>query len=247
MNLILTSNGLSSIICSADECLCWIIVLLNILTIFYLVFCAWFKVTKTVRIAGYVWASALAVGSITVLPIHTCIFTILSTVFSGLVIMAVLSVAFNKGAFANDDEEERPQGSYVVHKTDAGNFTFVVYDNKKQAIAKSCFKYASIDEAKAAINACRKNGSIASIEDRTQSWIEFVNYPKFELVNDNGKFSFSLAIGENSKVIKSESFDEYEECKKAMKKTASAVKTTKVYFAEHEVLLDNMFDEPNKK
>lgn len=245
-SLLLSGTGLSNFACSAEECLCWIIILLNILTIFYLVFCAWFKVTKAVRVIGYVWASALAVGSVAVVALHTCIFTILSTVFTGLVIMAVLSVAFNKGAFANESEEEKRvkvSGSYVVHKTDKNNYAFIIYDNKKNALAKSCFKYVSISETKEAIELCRKNGFIAAVEDRTKNWIEFVNHPKFELVNIDGKFSFTMSLINETVIIKSETFDDYEQCKKTMESAILAVRSEKIYFAEREVLSDERFDE----
>ena len=218
---------------------------MNILTIFYLVFCAWFKVTKSVRVIGYVWASALAVGSVAVVALHTCIFTILSTVFTGLVIMAVLSVAFNKGVFTNESEEEKhvkASGSYVIHKTDKDNYAFILYANKKSMLAKSCFKYASISEAKEAIELCRKNGFIAAVEDRTKNWIEFVNHPKFELVNKEGKYSFSMSLINETVIIKSETFDEYEQCKKTMESAISAVRSEKIYFAEREVLSDEQFE-----
>ncbi|MBQ9513679.1 MAG: hypothetical protein IJR66_01675 [Clostridia bacterium] len=244
-SLLLSGTGLSNFACSAEECLCWIIILLNILTIFYLVFCAWFKVTKAVRVIGYVWASALAVGSVAVVALHTCIFTILSTVFTGLVIMAVLSVAFNKGVFANESEEEKPvkaSGSYVIHETDGHHYVFVLYDTKKKAIAKSCFKYISISETKEAIELCRKNGFIAAVEDRTKNWIEFVNHPKFELVNIDGKFSFTMSLINETVIIKSETFDDYEQCKKTMESAILAVRSEKLFFAEREVLSDEQFE-----
>ncbi|MBQ6979906.1 MAG: hypothetical protein IJQ07_04615 [Clostridia bacterium] len=244
-SLVLSGTGLSNFACSAEECLCWIIILLNILTIFYLVFCAWFKVTKAVRVIGYVWASALAVGSVAVVALHTCIFTILSTVFTGLVIMAVLSVAFNKGVFTNESEEEKhvkASGSYVIHKTDKNNYAFIIYDNKKKAIAKSCYKYSSIGEAKSAIEICRQNGYIAAVEDRTKKWIEFVNHPKFELNVKDGKYSFLMTLIDETVMIKSDSFDEYELCEKTMKSAVSAVRSEKIYFAEHEILSDEQFE-----
>ena len=132
------SSFMNNLVCSQDECLCWIIILLNILTVFYLVFCAWFKVTKPVKVLGYVWASALTIGAVAIVAIHTCIFTILSAVFTALVVMAVLSVVFNKGVFERVDTEEKPlkaSGSYVIHKTDKNNYAFIIYDNKKKGIS----------------------------------------------------------------------------------------------------------------
>lgn len=159
--------------------------------------------------------------------------------------MAVLSVAFNKGVFANEDKEEKqikPSGAYVIHKTDKDNYAFILYDNKKSALAKSCFKYAGISETKEAIELCRKNGFIAAVEDRTKNWIEFVNHPKFELVNKDGKFSFTMSLINETVIIKSEEFTDYEQCKKTMDLAICAVRSEKLYFAENEVLSDAQFE-----
>lgn len=249
MNSLLSSGtGLLDLACSAEDCLCWIIILLNLLTIFYLVFCAFFVVTKPVKVIGYVWASALAVGTVAVVAIHTCIFTILAAVFTALILMAVLSVVFGKGVLERTEVEEkqvRPSGSYVIHKTDKGNYAFVLYDNKKSAIAKSCLTYNNVDETKAAIEICRKNGYIAAVEDRTKNWIEFVNHPKFELFEQDGKYCFVMSLTVDNKILKSETFGEYEQCKKTMQSALSAVLSNKIYFAEHEVLADNQFNGVN--
>lgn len=240
----LLSSFMEKLVCSQDECLSWIIILLNILTVFYLVFCSWFRVTKAVKAIGYAWASALTVGTVAVVAVHTCIFTILSAVFTALIVMAVLSVVFDKGIFERTGGEEKqvkPSGSYVVHKTDKGNFAFVLYDNRKNAIAKSCFKYNDIDETKAAIEVCRQNGYIASVEDRTKSWIEFVNHPKFELFKKNGKYLFVMSLTSDKFILKSANFNEYEQCEKTMKTAISAVRSEKVYYAEREILADGQF------
>lgn len=244
----LLSSFMEKLVCSQDECLSWIIILLNILTVFYLVFCSWFKVTKAVKAIGYAWASALTVGTVAVVALHTCIFTILSAVFTALIIMAVLSVVFDKGIFERTGVEEKQvksTGSYVIHKTDKDNFAFVLYDNKKSPIAKSCFKYNSIDETKAAIELCRKNGYIAAVEDKTKSWIEFVNHPKFELTVKDEIYSFVMSLTSDTVIIKSENFNNYEQCEKTMRTAISAVRTEKVYYAEREILADGQFKSLN--
>jgi len=157
-----------------------------------------------------------------------------------------LSVVLNKGILANAYESEEKMrktiGCYVIHKTDKDNYAFILYDAKKNAIAKSCFKYASISETKEAIELCRKNGNIAAVEDRTKSWIEFVNHPKFELVNKDGKYSFTMSLINETVIIKSETFDDYEQCRKTMESAISAVRSEKLYFAENDVLSDGQFE-----
>lgn len=245
MNSLLSSGiGIMDLACAADDCLCWIIILLNILTVFYLVFCAFFVVTKPVKVIGYVWASALAVGTVALVALHTCIFTILASVFTALILMAVLSVVFGKGVLERTDVEVKqikPSGSYVIHKTDKDNYAYVLYDNKKSAIAKSCETYKSIEETKAAIEVCRNCGRIAAVEDKTQKWIEFVNHPKFILSGSVGSYSFVMTLTSETVILQSETFGDYEQCKKIMQSAMSAVLSEKVYFAEREVLSDSQF------
>ncbi len=246
-NFLSAGTGLSNIACSAEECLSWIIILLNILTVFYLVFCAWFKVTKTVKIIGYVWASALAVGTVAVVAAHACIFTILSAVFSALIIMAVLSVVFNKNVIYNteeNDESEKPQkisGAYVIHRTDDNKFVFLLYNGKKVAVSKSRYKYDSVDDVKKAIAVCRENGLFVAVENKTKSWIEFVNHPKFIMYEKDGKFCFHMTLADESIFLLSETFDVNELCEKAMNDAVSAVKSEKMYYSEKEVLAGSLF------
>ena len=248
MNALLTAGtGLSKIACSAEECLSWIIILLNILTVFYLVFCAWFKVTKTVRIIGYVWGSALAVGTIAVVAVHTCVFTILSAVFTGLILMAVLSIVFDKGVLAavkKDDEEEKPlkaAGAYVIHRTDDNKYTFLLYNAKKVAVCKANYKFDTLEEVKKAIAVCRENGLFVAVENKTKSWIEFVNHPKFIMFEENGKFRFHMTAADSSIILLSEVFEINEKCEKTMNEAVLAVKSDKMYYSEKDVLSGRLF------
>ncbi|MBP5242318.1 MAG: hypothetical protein J6Z36_01335 [Clostridia bacterium] len=169
MNGIL-ANGtwLNSLACSAEECLSWIIVLLNILTVFYLAFCAWFKVTKGVKVFGWIWASVLTVSTVAVVFFDTCIFTLLCAVFTGLAVMAVLAVVLNKETDAGranstscvvENNSARVfvqpsmRGSYKVTQTADGKFIFVLFNHENKAIATSYFCYYTSADAQTA--ACR--------------------------------------------------------------------------------------------
>ena len=175
MNGIL-ANGtwLNSLTCTAEECLSWIIVLLNILTVFYLAYCAWFKVKKGVKVFGWIWAGLLTVATVAVVFFDTCIFTLLCAVFSGLAVMAILSVVFN-----NDDNVSTPasdvntgsagtnvqlgatvsnitnvnRGSYKIMQTQDGKYIFVLFNHENRAIATSYFCYYTVADAQPA--ACR--------------------------------------------------------------------------------------------
>lgn len=79
-------------LCNANECLAWIFVIINFMTIFYLAFCKFYKLDNVVKIIGYVWSGLVAVGSTLLVALHTCIFTIMCTVFTILLIFATLYV-----------------------------------------------------------------------------------------------------------------------------------------------------------
>jgi|GEM_PF-1524355 len=248
-NLLAFSIGLSGLACSAEECLCWIIILLNTLTIFYLVFCAYFRVTNAVKVIGYVWASLLTVGTVAVVAIHTCIYSILSAVFSALIIMAVLSVVLNKGVFAeqadseSEEKQTKPLGYYVIHKTDDEKFVFLLYDNAKNAVCASQYKYDSLVEVKSAIAVCRENSFFAAFEDRTKKWVEYVNHPKFVLYMQGGKYFFRMTLSNEDVVFVSKGYGKYAACEKAMNTAMRIARTEKVYFADGDVLPGEDFKE----
>ncbi len=83
---------LKSLACSGTECLSWILVFVNILAVFYLVFCSFWKVSKLVRIIGWVWMGVLLGVTMGILIFHTCIYTLLVTIFTMMMFMAILSV-----------------------------------------------------------------------------------------------------------------------------------------------------------
>ena len=96
------------LLCSANECLAWIFVIINFMTIFYLAFCMFYKFDKVVKTIGYVWLGLVAVGSTLLVALHTCIFTIICTVFTMLLVFAALYVLL-KNKVAIIERVERKQ------------------------------------------------------------------------------------------------------------------------------------------
>ena len=80
------------IVCSVSECLSWIFVLLNFLSIFYLTFCMFYKINKVVKLIGYFWAGCVTVASTVIVAVHTCLFTIVCAAFTGLMLFGLLYV-----------------------------------------------------------------------------------------------------------------------------------------------------------
>ena len=112
--MILLADGgiLTKLACDSTDCLSYIISLLDILTVLYLSYCASFRVNKGVRIFGWVWAATVAI-----IAIHTCLFTLVSALFTALVLMALFGVTFEsitnernlKEVKANSDEKPAMQ------------------------------------------------------------------------------------------------------------------------------------------
>ena len=79
---------LKSMVCSGSECLSWIIVLFNIFAVFFLVFCSFWRISKMVKIIGWVYSGVLICVTILTLFFHTCIYTLLATIFTSTLIGA---------------------------------------------------------------------------------------------------------------------------------------------------------------
>lgn len=83
---------LESLVCAGTECFCWILVLFNLLAVFYLVFCSFWKVSGLVKIFGWIQSGVLICVAIVTLFYHTCIYTLLATIFTGMMLMAIFSI-----------------------------------------------------------------------------------------------------------------------------------------------------------
>ena len=85
-------NSSIDLVCSVSECLSWIFVLLNFLSIFYLTFCTFYKVNDVVKVIGFAWVVFVTAASTAIVWMHTCLFTIICAAFTGLMIFGLLYV-----------------------------------------------------------------------------------------------------------------------------------------------------------
>ena len=106
--MILLADGgiLTKLACESTDCLSYIISLLDILTVLYLAYCASFRVNKGVRIFGWVWAAVVIAATIAIVAVHTCMFTLVSALFTALVLMALFGVTFEDLAGKKKAEEK---------------------------------------------------------------------------------------------------------------------------------------------
>ena len=106
--MILLAEGgiLTKFACESTDCLSYIISLLDILTVLYLAYCASFRVNKGVRIFGWAWAAAVIAATIAIIAIHTCLFTLVSALFTALMMMALFGVTFESIATEKKKKEE---------------------------------------------------------------------------------------------------------------------------------------------
>lgn len=214
--LILAESFHSKLLCNTEECLSYILVLLNLLTIFYLVYSSYKKVTKITRIFGYFWSCFIMCANVTVLFIHTCIFTIMCTVFTGMAIIAVLSMIYESkqeeresSSNNNYGTNKTAQGCYVIYRTDDNKFAFALHAKNKKLLLSSVYKYTTLEETKEAIVRCRDYGSMADLENSTGEWVLDVRHPKFRLYKKEDSYCVDLAISEEMVLLKSESIEVY--------------------------------------
>ncbi len=223
---------LKSITCSGSGCLSWILVLFNILAIFYLVFCSFWKVTRTAKITGWVWAAALLCATVGILIAHTCVYTLLTTIFTAMMIMAIMSIILPQpNANETEEKEEKSEklGAYVISKTDDERYAFAIYDSAKRFIVKSKYSYATLETAKKEICVCRDNGMMAAINDKTGAWIREEFYPTFEMFAKEGKYHFCLKINGKYTIFESERYDDIKACEKMLERAKKMVASTSVY------------------
>ena len=226
---------LKSLVCSGTECFCWILVLFNILAVFYLVFCSFWKISKLVKIFGWVCSGVLICVAIATLFYHTCIYTLLATIFTGMMLMAILSIILPQQPETRTKTQRvkrpKPMGSYVISQTYDGWFAFGIYDAKRRNLINSTYVYDSVEKAKKAIHACRENALIAETEDRSGSWIQEKYTPKFEVRQYGDKYGFSLYIAEEDSVVRSEVFNKLRSCSTRLEKVKANIGTTAIYMS----------------
>ena len=226
---------LKSLACSGTECFCWILVLFNILAVFYLVFCSFWKVSRLVKIFGWVHSGVLICVAIATLFYHTCIYTLLATLFTGMMLMAILSIILPQQSEPRTKTEKvkppKPMGAYVISETYDGWFVFGIFDAKRKNLINSTYAYDSVEKAKEAIHNCRENGLIAETEDRSGSWIQEKYIPKFEVCKYGERYGFSLYIVEEDSIVHSEEFDKLSSCLARLEKVRENIGTTEIYMS----------------
>lgn len=110
--MILLADGgiLTKLACESTDCLSYIISFVDILTVLYLSYCASFRVNKGVRIFGWVWAGVVVAATVTIVAIHTCLFTLVSALFTALVLMALFGVTFESITEERRKKEAKEEG-----------------------------------------------------------------------------------------------------------------------------------------
>ncbi|MBE5756011.1 MAG: hypothetical protein E7341_05005 [Clostridiales bacterium] len=106
-------------VCGVSECLSWIFVLINFLSIFYLAFCMFYKINKVVKMIGYVWSCVVTAASVVIIAVHTCLFTVVCAAFTGLMLFGLLYVILkNKKVIiaVKEPEIEEPQNNEKIEE-----------------------------------------------------------------------------------------------------------------------------------
>lgn len=226
---------LKSMVCSGSDCLCWILVLLNIFAVFYLVYCSFWKISGLSKISGWVYMGVLICATILILFFHTCIYTLLATIFTGMMLMAILSIILPQQNEQSDTKgntmSSKSNGAYLISETLDGWYVFGLYDSKRKNLINSTYTYESLEKAKEAIKSCRENGIISETEERYSSWIQEKYIPKFQVCKYDDKYGFSLYVTESESIINSKMFNKIDTCLAFLKKVKANIGATDVYLS----------------
>ncbi|MBE6554995.1 MAG: hypothetical protein E7663_01995 [Ruminococcaceae bacterium] len=196
-----------------------------------------------VKISGWVWATVLLCATIGILFFHTCIYTLLATVFTVMMLMAIMAVVLP--SVREDVEGEgrqpvavKPLGSYVISETTEGGYVFGIYDTSRRLLVNSHHSYATLQKVRAEISICRESGEIGQVEDRTGRWIKEEFHPKFVLCSENGKCFFTLLIQDEHIMLRSREFAQLKDCVALLERVKRAVLSTDVYYSVDKVSPD---------
>lgn len=230
---------LKNLACSGTECFCWIIVLLNIFAVFYLVYCSFRKPSELTKIYGWVYSGVILCTSIIILFFHTCIYTLMASVFTGMMLMAILSIILPQNGEVREKVEKtkttKAIGAYVISETYDKKFVFALYDSKRRLLVNSTYAYDSLEIAKEKIKNCRDNGRIAETEDRSSVWIQEKFIPKYEIYKTGDKFEFSLRTYEEDSIIRSEKFIKVADCLALLDKVKANIDAIDLYMSVEKV------------
>ena len=230
---------LKSMACSGSECLCWIMVLFNIFAVFFLVFCSFWKISRMVKLSGWVYSGVLIGVTILILFFHTCIYTLLAALFTGMMLMAILSIILPHEGEPREKAEKikapKPMGAYVISETLDGWFAFGLYDSKRKNLVNSTYAYESVQSAKEAIASCRENGTIAETEDRSWLWIQEKYIPKYEIYKDGEMYGFSLRVFEEDSIIHSDKFVKIGPCLSLLDKVKANIASSDIYMSVEKI------------
>ncbi len=234
---LLSESIFSKLLCDTDSCLSFIIIFLDILSVFYLVFCSYYKITKTVRLIGYIWASFLLCSTVTIMFIHTCIFTVMGVMFTIMIEMPILSIAIRYNKLVEGKEEKEVEtkkkdvGCYVIFPTNDNKFVFGLHNKRGELLAMSTFKYSNVEETKDAIAFTRTSGDGCEFEDTTQNWTLDTKHPKFVMYLKKQKYYFEFAVNEDLSMLKSDAISESAVSLKMVKEARKCITSNVIYFA----------------
>ena len=209
---------------------------------------SFYRVTKLVRMIGWIWLGVLITADVIIVAMHPCILTLLCILFTIMIMTAILSVVLPNAGYEEkyEPKEHTPKqksdakcGSYVIREVDKNKYCFEIYDKQNKFLVRSYNCYKNISDVKQAIAIARRNGEIAEIEDRTVSWIKEANHPKFEMYKEDDLYYFKLTSDSKSIMFRSNSYVAIQECKRQLDKTIAAVKSLAVYISVEKLLAED--------
>ena len=110
----------------------------------------------------------------------------------------------------------------------------VCITNAKKEIATSIYKYDTLEQVKAAIQACREYGEFVEIEDTTGKWVLSVKHPKLRIFARNSAYVIEYALKEGLTVMKTAALQDAGAAVKQAQLMKECLTSIDVYFAGDE-------------
>lgn len=238
-------GGLDTLVCSGTNCLSWILVLLSIFAVFYIVFFSFYKPSKTIRTFGLIYSGVMLLVMIVVLIFHVCLFTLLCSVFTIMLAMAILPVTMKAEANEKPDEKKdkkpkvkKDRGGFVITQVTTGGYVVSLYNQKGVCLATTKTVFPNIREAKKQILVYKEFGKDAPLENRTKALVGEIGFPKFKMYDKDDISYFNFSIDRNGPVFFSKAYESNKQCLKSAMQAQRAIESGKVFMSTAKLNLE---------
>ncbi|MGN0813779.1 MAG: hypothetical protein ACI4MH_00930 [Candidatus Coproplasma sp.] len=217
---------IEEITCMCENCYSFVIFLLDVIAIAYLVFASYFPKRVFTKILGWFWIAVILIGTVVLMCVHNCLFTLLAAVFSLMMIATMLSTLIPERK-KQDKVKAKANGGYYLLRRKGEGFGIELYNSKNALLIQSVAAF-SVEKARELIDSFREETADAPVQDKTATRIKLVDKPRF-VVERNREIRLSFVGLDDTGYVVSAKITDLSDAMKLIKQIKCFAATTDVY------------------